>query len=182
MDLIRFWTKSSRAPETLLCGTVSNMSLRQICSIANASVDLAREKAREMNQTATGEYVPRDSALQDIARMFRANQQSKALKEEIKEALRARVRDQDVLKRRARMLLLSAGWLDLDKFIEHRPPLDDLSFWKRPTTPQRRQSPFNDLTHAKLCSLASKILQRFHSNFSTFTVCHLHPSNPRQLF
>lgn len=135
-----------------------------------------------MNQTATGEYVPHDATLQRIARMFRANQRSKALKEEIKEALGARVRDQDVLKRRARMLLLSAGWLDLDKFIEHRPPLDELSFWKRPTTPQRMQSPFNNQTHAKFYSLARKVLQRFHSNFSTFTVCHLHTGNPRQLF
>ena len=92
-----------------------------------------------MVQTTSGEYVPRDAILQNIARQFRANQQSKALKKEIQEALEARIRDHDILKRRTRMLLLSAGWLDLDKFIEHRPPLDKLSFWKRPTTPQRRQ-------------------------------------------
>jgi hypothetical protein len=91
-----------------------------------------------MNRTAYGEYVPKDTILQNIARQFRANQQSKALKEEVKKALEARTQDSDILKRRARMLLQSAGWLDLDKFIEHRPPLDDLSFWKRPTTPQRR--------------------------------------------
>ena len=106
-----------------------------------------------MNQTYTGEYVPKDAILQSIARQFRANQQSKSLKKEIKEALEARIRDHDVLKRRARMLLLSAGWLDLDKFIEHRPPLDELSFWKRPTIPQRMPNYFIDGTHAKLHSL-----------------------------
>ena len=112
-----------------------------------------------MNQTAAGEYVPGDAVLQNIARRIRANEQSKALKKEIKTALEARVREHDVLKRRARMLLLSAGWLDLDKFIEHRPPLDDVLFWKRPSTPQRRQNYFIDGTHAKFRSLASKVLQ-----------------------
>ena len=61
------------------------------CSIANPSVNLAREKARAMNQTSRGEYAPRDITLQNIARQFRANQQSKALKKEIKEALEARL-------------------------------------------------------------------------------------------
>ena len=92
-----------------------------------------------MIQTTLGEYVPRDAILQNLARQFRATQQSEALKKEIKEALEARIRDHDFLKRRTTMLLLSAGWLDLDKFIEHRPPLDELSFWKRPKLPQRRQ-------------------------------------------
>ena len=135
-----------------------------------------------MIRTTTGEYLPRDAILQSIARQFRANQQSKALKKEIKEALEARIRDHDILKRRTRMLLLSAGWLDLDKFIEHRPPLDELSFWKRPTTPQRRQYHFGKGKHAEIHSLAEKALHRFHSLFSPFTVCTLHPSNPRQLF
>jgi hypothetical protein len=135
-----------------------------------------------MNQSAWGEYVPQDAILQNIARKFRANEQSKALKKEINKALEARIREHNVLKRRARMLLLSAGWLDLDKLIEHRPPLDDLSFWKRPTTPQRRQNHFIDGTNAKFHSLASKVLQRFHSIVSTFAVRYLHSSNPRQLF
>lgn len=112
-----------------------------------------------MDQTAAGEYIPKDATLQSIARTLRANEQSKALKKEIKTALEARVRDHDVLKRRARMLLLSAGWLDIDKFIEHRPPLDDVLFWKRPTTPQRRQNYLVEGTHAELHSLTSKVLQ-----------------------
>lgn len=113
-----------------MCGTVENLL---------TPINSAREKAREMNRNSAGEYVPQETILQNIARKFRANQQSKALKEEIKKALVHQPRDSDVLKRRARMLLLSAGWLDLDKFIEHRPLMDDLSFWKRPTTPQRRR-------------------------------------------
>lgn len=115
------------------------MLLRHGGKLADSSINLAREKAREMNRNSAGEYVPQETILHNIARKFRANQQSKALKDEIKKALVHRPRDSDVLKRRARMLLLSAGWLDLDKFIEHRPLMDDLSFWKRPTTPQRRR-------------------------------------------
>lgn len=112
-----------------------------------------------MDQTATGEYIPKDATLQNIARKFRANEQSKSLKREIKTALEARVRDHDILKRRARALLLSAGWLDIDKLIEHRPPLDDVLFWKRPTTPQRRQKYQVEAIHAELHSVTSKALQ-----------------------
>jgi hypothetical protein len=75
--------------------------------------------------------------LQDIARKFVANSQSKTLKEEIKQYLEELPREEDHVRRRARMLLQSAGWLDIDKLIEHRPPLDGVSFWKRPMPPQR---------------------------------------------
>lgn len=34
------------------------------------------------------------------------------------------------------MLLQSLQLLDIDKLIEHRPPLDGLTFWKRPAIPQ----------------------------------------------
>lgn len=38
--------------------------------------------------------------------------------------------------RRARMLLQSAGFLDVDKLIEYRPPEELVTFWKRPAAPQ----------------------------------------------
>ncbi len=34
-------------------------------------------------------------------------------------------------------LLQATGFLDMEKLIEHRPPLDKLGFWKRPAIPQR---------------------------------------------
>ncbi|KAL4784227.1 hypothetical protein BJX76DRAFT_357191, partial [Aspergillus varians] len=40
--------------------------------------------------------------------------------------------------RRTRMMLQALGLLDLEKLVEHRPPLDSLSFWKRPAFPQLR--------------------------------------------
>ena len=42
-------------------------------------------------------------------------------------------------------LLQAAGFLDMEKLIEHRPPLDKLSFWKRPAIPQRKSRTVPDL-------------------------------------
>ncbi|KAM5354211.1 hypothetical protein ACJ41O_000861 [Fusarium nematophilum] len=41
-------------------------------------------------------------------------------------------------------LLQAAGFLDMEKLIEHRPPLDKLGFWKRPAIPQLALSKFDD--------------------------------------
>jgi len=97
----------------------------------------ARQKAAKLKQTQYGEYVPHDHLLQNIARKFIADSQSRFLKEEIKRGLKESAREEDLWERRARMLLQSAGWLDIDKLIEHRPPIDDVGFWKRPMPPQR---------------------------------------------
>ncbi|KAK7619197.1 hypothetical protein IWX50DRAFT_233073 [Phyllosticta citricarpa] len=42
----------------------------------------------------------------------------------------------DPTERLAKMLLRSAGFLDIEKIIEHRPVLSNFDFWKRPTVPQ----------------------------------------------
>ncbi|KAI9868519.1 MAG: hypothetical protein M1813_005963 [Trichoglossum hirsutum] len=75
------------------------------------------------------------NALQSRARDFYADQRSEAMKASIRKDLAERRKD-TVLERRARVLLQSAGFLDIDKLIEHRPPLENLPFWKRPPTPQ----------------------------------------------
>ena len=59
---------------------ISTTFLYYGCSISNPFLNLARKKAREIDKTATGEYIPNDATLQNIARKFRANEQSKALK------------------------------------------------------------------------------------------------------
>ena len=41
-----------------------------------------------------------------------------------------------IRQQRARMLLQSAGFLDIDKVMEYRPPEKDITFWKRPAAPQ----------------------------------------------
>jgi hypothetical protein len=49
-------------------------------------------------------------------------------------------------RRRARLLLQSLGILDIAKLIEHRPPLDGFSFWKRPSVPQLKLHAFSQGT------------------------------------
>lgn len=90
-----------------------------------------------MKRTARGELIPSDYVLQSIARKLLANEKSRALKKEIHIAANARIPERDTFRRRVRMLLQSAAWLDVDKVIEHRPPLNEVGFWKRPTQPQR---------------------------------------------
>ena len=103
----------------------------------------AKQKARAMQQTARGEFVPYEVTLQSLARKLYANEKSRALKEEIRKAANVTAPGRgDKTKMRARMLLQSAAWLDMDKFIEHRPPLDELGFWKRPAPPQRESHLF----------------------------------------
>ena len=82
--------------------------------------------------------MPYEQTLQTIARKLWANEQSRALKKEIQIEANARVAEPDRVKRRARLMLQSAAWLDMDKLIEHRPPIEDVGFWKRPTAPQRK--------------------------------------------
>lgn len=58
---------------------------------------------------------------------------------QLKAAIRQAVEDQEPelpLRRRTRMLLQASGLLDIEKLVEHRPPLDNLSFWNRPAVPQ----------------------------------------------
>ncbi|KAK3389152.1 hypothetical protein B0H63DRAFT_499379 [Podospora didyma] len=101
------------------------------------AVDYATQRARAMQRTARGEFVPYEMTLQSLARKLYANEQSRALKEEIHRATnKTTLRREDRVKMRAKMLLQSAAWLDMDKFIEHRPPLNELGFWKRPAPPQ----------------------------------------------
>lgn len=99
----------------------------------------AREKAAKLNRTRGGEYVPQDQALQNIARKFLANAQSMKVKIDIRQGLKALPHEENSVRKRARLLLQSAAWLDIDKLIEHRPPIDNVGFWKRPMPPQRKQ-------------------------------------------
>jgi hypothetical protein len=60
---------------------------------------------------------------------------SSRLKAEIRQAIEDQ-ESESTIRRRARMLLQAVGFLDIEKLVEHRPPLDSLSFCKRPAIPQ----------------------------------------------
>ena len=74
-------------------------------------------------------------ALLEYSRDIQADRKSTALKTAVRSTLDCRKHSQ-VTERRARMLLQSAGLLDIDKLIEYRPPEELLAFWKRPAIPQ----------------------------------------------
>ena len=122
--------------------------------------------------------------LQNIARKFIANSQSKMLKDQIKEGLKELPREEDRVRRRARMLLQSAGWLDIDKLIEHRPPIDDVGFWKRPMPPQRklkRDDIFSgNVRRLTFFSQITTLLQRFDAAVCSTALYGLHRGDKRQ--
>jgi hypothetical protein len=62
--------------------------------------------------------------------------QSHDVRETIRNTLDMEDAAPDILRRRARMLLQSAQFLDIDKIIEYRDPEKLVSFWKRPAPPQ----------------------------------------------
>lgn len=103
-----------------------------------------------------------EEALHDRAWSMWAESGSAAIKEDIRIALDGRKR-LPPLKRRARMLLQAAGFLDIDKLIEYRPPEDGVSFWKRPSAPQLKLLQL-DQTHMPIfvplrCSTCRQIIR-----------------------
>lgn len=82
-------------------------------------------------------------ALAQSAEVAVTEHRSAHLKREIRDAVADCGPDQSVLRRRARLLLQSLGLLDIEKLVEHRPPLDGLSFWKRPAVPQLKLETFS---------------------------------------
>ncbi|KAL2143634.1 hypothetical protein VTI28DRAFT_10141 [Corynascus sepedonium] len=69
--------------------------------------------------------------------------QSAALKAQVASDLQGRPK-LEIWQRRARMLLQSAGWLDIDKLVEYREPPEDvglrLNIWNKPRAPQLTMS------------------------------------------
>lgn len=75
---------------------------------------------------------------------------------QLKAAIRQAVEDQEPelpLRRRTRMLLQAIGLLDIEKLVEHRPPLDNLAFWKRPAVPQLKLQTYSKSGFPILTSL-----------------------------
>jgi hypothetical protein len=68
------------------------------------------------------------------------------LRQEIRrdvETIAEREAPEPLLRRRVRSLMRALGLLDIEKMVEHRPPLNRLSFWKRPAVPQLRLDKFS---------------------------------------
>lgn len=83
-----------------------------------------------------------DEALEDRGWDIYANMRSEEIKQNIRATLNSNP-SLDTVKRRAKMLLQSAEFLDIDKMIEYREPESSLSIWKRPASPQMVVSSYN---------------------------------------
>lgn len=104
----------------------------QVSEGSHQFADKIRRKKGRVKPVPKQDYV---LALEQSALGATTEYESSKLKAAIREA----VEDQEPelpLRRRTRMLLQAIGLLDIEKLVEHRPPLDNLSFWKRPAVPQ----------------------------------------------
>lgn len=93
----------------------------------------------QVNRKARWDYL---AALEQTAQATLMEHRSSQLKAAIRQAIEGQESDSP-LRRRTRMLLQEIGLLDIEKLVEHRPPLDKLSFWKRPAIPQLQLHKYN---------------------------------------
>ncbi|TGJ84461.1 hypothetical protein E0Z10_g4333 [Xylaria hypoxylon] len=104
----------------------------QVSETSRAFADRVAKRKNQDGEFATGSYL---EALHQKAQDMASDQRSSRLKTAIRQAIEHRP-NEETIRRRTRMLLQAVGFLDIEKLVEHRPPLDELSFWKRPATPQ----------------------------------------------
>ncbi|KAB8228656.1 uncharacterized protein BDW43DRAFT_315727 [Aspergillus alliaceus] len=123
--------------------------LDQVCQESRAfAIRYGETKVEEMvNERSAERFLPRNLSYKEALRRVlldtRAEYFSKRIREEVRGNLHTTPRLSGV-ELRAWMLLQNAGFLDIDKLIEHRPPLDKLGFWKRPAIPQLTISDFDE--------------------------------------
>lgn len=104
--------------------------------------DELKKKGVKTDKDAAPSY---SEALQDRGWDIYSEMQSDNIRHSIKMDLQEReYREPDVLRRRARMLLQSAQFLDIDKIIEYREPEALITFWKQPSQAQITVSSFDE--------------------------------------
>ncbi|KAM0553391.1 hypothetical protein ACHAPJ_007405 [Fusarium lateritium] len=100
-----------------------------------------KEKPTKKDASAPPSY---DEVLRGRGWDIFADMKSQSIKGSVRASLTER-KLLDPARRRARMLLQSAQFLDIDKIIEYREPEEALSFWKRPASAQIKVSCYDDL-------------------------------------
>ncbi|RGP80189.1 hypothetical protein FLONG3_1723 [Fusarium longipes] len=84
-----------------------------------------------------------EDALKDSVADRISQQVSDGIKRDVRREIKA-VTKLSGIENRAWMLLQAAGFLDIEKLIEHRPPPEMFGFWKRPAIPQLALSNVKD--------------------------------------
>lgn len=136
---LRRWQSSKDVADTVLPDEEDNL-IHGFDTFLDQVSHSSRRFAHRYNETvdpekpATG-LPSYTEALSDRGWDMLAEMNSTVVKEMVRLDLEESVR-LDVLRRRAKMLLQSAQFLDMDKVIEYREPEKLVSFWKRPAAPQ----------------------------------------------
>ncbi|KAI4139912.1 MAG: hypothetical protein L6R39_006050 [Caloplaca ligustica] len=92
---------------------------------------------------------------QAVFTAYRRIYEDQQLKKEIRGLLPNR-RGESILERRARVLLQSASFLDIDKVITYNSPLPQANFWRRSAPPQLTLLRFDESSMPKLKALRCK--------------------------
>ncbi|KAH7134603.1 hypothetical protein B0J13DRAFT_560762 [Dactylonectria estremocensis] len=101
------------------------------------------KKKREPYEYYTHTYPTHMTALKDSVADHIAEHSTSKTKAAVRKSIKAVPRLKG-MEHRAWTLLQAAGFLDIEKLVEHRPPLGKFGFWKRPAIPQLALSKFDD--------------------------------------
>ncbi|KAK4206667.1 hypothetical protein QBC37DRAFT_434622 [Rhypophila decipiens] len=108
----------------------------------------AKRSTKDQKKAKEKDEIPSyTEALEDRGWDIYSEIQSGTIRHSIKMDLQSReLQEPDILRRRVRMLLQAAQFLDMDKVIEYRPPEALVTFWKQPAPAQITASSY-DNTH-----------------------------------
>ncbi|KAI4261388.1 MAG: hypothetical protein L6R42_003411 [Xanthoria sp. 1 TBL-2021] len=126
--------------------------------VSESSREFARkERLRRLRAGTRGDKDERtyEDCAQAVLTACRTGHADQRLKKEIKRLMPDR-RDENIVERRARMLLQSASFLDIDKVITYNSPLPQANFWRRSAPPQLTLARFDESSMPKLKALRCK--------------------------
>lgn len=133
-----------------------------INQVSESSRDFAQKYSQERIQRfkagkgAEKEKRTYEELCRDAYTAYRKYDEDRLLKNEISGLMPTR-QDANSVERRARMLLQSAAFLDVDKVIMHNSPLPKRNFWRRSAPPQLTLLRFDAFSMPKLKILRCKI-------------------------
>jgi hypothetical protein len=104
-----------------------------------------------------------EQALRDRFWDIFAAEHNAELKADMRILLEEDRRESTMFQNRARMLLQSAGFLDIDKCMEYRPPEHRINVWRRPAVPQLEVKDFDELNlpilGSEICSTCKQAIR-----------------------
>ncbi|KAF8536092.1 hypothetical protein BDD12DRAFT_852532 [Trichophaea hybrida] len=137
----------------------------QVNESARSSADRAAALRQQLEQAQLDRT--QQICYEDLLEWRAINSIAMAHTTEMKREVRRNLPDSaqvlSIVERRAKLLLQSAAFLDIDKIVEYRPPLLNFGFWKRPRVPQLKLRNFEDSGMPRLtperCSMCKDVIR-----------------------